>query len=92
MDVSDGDRLGILHSQPLKKIPVSDYGRTLQQAGLPMVLMAVREAVEALLDHPGISAISFVGSTLSLEPSTNVEPNTSGFRPWVEQKSHDHHA
>ena len=39
----------------------------LQQAGLPdgvfNVVQGGREAVEALLDHPGISSISFVGST-----------------------------
>src|SRR5206468_2172460 len=39
----------------------------LQQAGVPdgvfNVVQGDREAVEAILEHPGIAAVSFVGST-----------------------------
>ena len=55
--------------KPSEKDPSASLimAELLQQAGLPdgvfNVVQGGREAVEALLDHPGISAISFVGST-----------------------------
>ncbi len=55
--------------KPSEKDPSASLimAELLQQAGLPdgvfNVVQGDREAVEALLDHPGISAISFVGST-----------------------------
>ena len=55
--------------KPSEKDPSASLimAELLRQAGLPdgvfNVVQGGREAVEALLDHPGISAISFVGST-----------------------------
>jgi len=55
--------------KPSEQVPLS-AGRVaelLQQAGLPdgvfNVVHGGREAAEAILDHPGIEAVSFVGST-----------------------------
>ncbi len=55
--------------KPSEQVPLS-AGRIvelLRQAGLPDGVMNVvhggREAAEAILDHPGIAAVSFVGST-----------------------------
>ena len=55
--------------KPSEKVPLS-VGRLallLQEAGLPPGVFTVvhgdREVVEAICDHPGIEAISFVGST-----------------------------
>jgi len=55
--------------KPSEKDPSASLlmAELLQQAGLPdgvfNVVQGSREAVEALLDHPDIAAISFVGST-----------------------------
>jgi len=55
--------------KPSEQVPLS-AGRIaalLQEAGLPdgvfNVVHGAREAAEAILDHPGIEAVSFVGST-----------------------------
>jgi malonate-semialdehyde dehydrogenase (acetylating)/methylmalonate-semialdehyde dehydrogenase len=55
--------------KPSEKTPLTSMfiAQALQEAGLPdgvfNVLQGGRTIVEALLDHPGISAVSFVGST-----------------------------
>jgi len=55
--------------KPSEQTPLSalEVARLLQEAGLPDGLFSVvhgdREIVEAICDHPGISAIGFVGST-----------------------------
>jgi malonate-semialdehyde dehydrogenase (acetylating) / methylmalonate-semialdehyde dehydrogenase len=55
--------------KPSEKVPLTAMmiGRLLQQAGLPRgvfnILHGGRECVEALLVHPKVSAVSFVGST-----------------------------
>ncbi|GAC1614424.1 MAG: CoA-acylating methylmalonate-semialdehyde dehydrogenase [Candidatus Elarobacter sp.] len=47
--------------------PALELAKLLREAGLPdgvfNVINGDREAVQALLDHPGVAAISFVGST-----------------------------
>jgi malonate-semialdehyde dehydrogenase (acetylating)/methylmalonate-semialdehyde dehydrogenase len=60
--------------------------RLWQEAGLPdgvfTVVQGDREAVDALLDHPDVAAVSFVGSTPSPGTSTRPAPRTaSGCRP-----------
>jgi malonate-semialdehyde dehydrogenase (acetylating)/methylmalonate-semialdehyde dehydrogenase len=55
--------------KPSEKVPSASLllAEWLREAGLPdgvfSVLQGDREAVEALLKHPGIAAVSFVGST-----------------------------
>lgn len=55
--------------KPSEKTPLTSYliAKSLQEAGLPSgvftVLQGGKFIVEALLDHPDIKAISFVGST-----------------------------
>ncbi len=55
--------------KPSEKTPLTSaaIARSLQEAGLPdgvfNVVQGGKTIVEALLDHPGIGAISFVGST-----------------------------
>ncbi len=55
--------------KPSELVPLSAVriGELLEEAGLPKGVFNVvhggREAVEAICDHPGIEAISFVGST-----------------------------
>jgi malonate-semialdehyde dehydrogenase (acetylating) / methylmalonate-semialdehyde dehydrogenase len=55
--------------KPSEKDPSAaiELARLLQEAGLPdgvfNVINGDKEAVDALLDHPGIEAVSFVGST-----------------------------
>jgi malonate-semialdehyde dehydrogenase (acetylating) / methylmalonate-semialdehyde dehydrogenase len=55
--------------KPSEQTPLSamELGRLLEEAGLPAGIFSVvhgdREIVEAMCDHPGISAIGFVGST-----------------------------
>jgi malonate-semialdehyde dehydrogenase (acetylating) / methylmalonate-semialdehyde dehydrogenase len=55
--------------KPSEKVPLTALmiGRLLQQAGLPRGVFNIvhggRECVEALLAHPKVSAVSFVGST-----------------------------
>ncbi len=55
--------------KPSEQTPLSamELGRLLEEAGLPAGIFSVvhgdREIVEAICDHPGISAIGFVGST-----------------------------
>jgi malonate-semialdehyde dehydrogenase (acetylating) / methylmalonate-semialdehyde dehydrogenase len=55
--------------KPSEKVPLTAMmiGRLLQQAGLPRGVFNIvhggRECVEALLAHPKVSAVSFVGST-----------------------------
>jgi len=55
--------------KPSEKDPSASLvlAELLTEAGLPpgvfQVVQGGREAVEALLDHPGVEAISFVGST-----------------------------
>jgi malonate-semialdehyde dehydrogenase (acetylating) / methylmalonate-semialdehyde dehydrogenase len=55
--------------KPSEKVPSSaiKLGELLKQAGLPdgiwNVVNGDREAVDAILEHPGIAAVSFVGST-----------------------------
>lgn len=55
--------------KPSEQTPLSaiELGKLFDQAGLPAGIYSVvngdREIVEAICDHPGISAIGFVGST-----------------------------
>ncbi|MGE0640182.1 MAG: CoA-acylating methylmalonate-semialdehyde dehydrogenase [Thermoanaerobaculia bacterium] len=55
--------------KPSEQVPMTPLrlARLLAEAGLPAGLFQVvhggRDAVEAILDHPGIRAVSFVGST-----------------------------
>jgi malonate-semialdehyde dehydrogenase (acetylating)/methylmalonate-semialdehyde dehydrogenase len=55
--------------KPSEQVPLSAgrIAQLLQEAGLPdgvfNVVHGAREAAEAILDHPGIEAVSFVGST-----------------------------
>ena len=55
--------------KPSERVPLSTMraAELLAEAGLPAgvfnVVHGAREAVEALCDHPGIEAVSFVGST-----------------------------
>jgi malonate-semialdehyde dehydrogenase (acetylating)/methylmalonate-semialdehyde dehydrogenase len=55
--------------KPSEKVPLSAVrlGELLEEAGLPPGVFNVvhgdRECVDALLNHPGVAAISFVGST-----------------------------
>ncbi len=55
--------------KPSEQTPLSalEIARLLEESGLPAGLFSVvngdREIVEAMCDHPGISAIGFVGST-----------------------------
>ncbi|CAN5375948.1 CoA-acylating methylmalonate-semialdehyde dehydrogenase [soil metagenome] len=55
--------------KPSEQTPLSaiELGRMFDEAGLPAGIFSVvnggREIVEAICDHPGISAIGFVGST-----------------------------
>lgn len=55
--------------KPSEQTPLSaiELGKLMDQAGLPAGIYSVvngdREIVEAICDHPGISAIGFVGST-----------------------------
>jgi len=55
--------------KPSEKVPLSAVriGELLQEAGLPdgvfNIVHGDRECVDALLDHPQVAAISFVGST-----------------------------
>lgn len=55
--------------KPSEKVPTAalEFARLWQQAGLPdgvfNVVQGDREVVDALLEHPGIAAVSFVGST-----------------------------
>lgn len=55
--------------KPSEKVPSSaiKLGELLKQAGLPdgiwNVVNGDREVVDAILEHPGIAAVSFVGST-----------------------------
>jgi malonate-semialdehyde dehydrogenase (acetylating)/methylmalonate-semialdehyde dehydrogenase len=55
--------------KPSEQVPLSAHriADLLKQAGLPDGVLNVvhggREAVEAICDHPGIAAVSFVGST-----------------------------
>ena len=55
--------------KPSEKVPLSAQrlAELLKEAGLPDGVLNIvhggREAVEAICDHPGISAVSFVGST-----------------------------
>ncbi len=55
--------------KPSEQTPLSalEIGRLLKESGLPDGVFSVvngdREIVEAMCDHPGISAIGFVGST-----------------------------
>src|SRR6202048_3076819 len=52
--------------------PALELAKLLKEAGLPdgvfNVVNGDREAVQALLEHPGVAAISFVGSTPVAEP------------------------
>jgi malonate-semialdehyde dehydrogenase (acetylating) / methylmalonate-semialdehyde dehydrogenase len=55
--------------KPSEKVPMTSQRlfELLEQAGFPpgvvQLVNGAREAVDALLDHPGVKAISFVGST-----------------------------
>ncbi len=55
--------------KPSEQVPISSnrIASLLQEAGLPAGVFNIvngdREIVEAICDHPGISAVSFVGST-----------------------------
>ncbi|MDH5316438.1 MAG: CoA-acylating methylmalonate-semialdehyde dehydrogenase [Gemmatimonadota bacterium] len=55
--------------KPSERVPLSTlrFAALLREAGLPdgvfNVVQGGREAVEAICDHPGIAAVSFVGST-----------------------------
>ena len=55
--------------KPSERVPLSTlrFATLLREAGLPdgvfNVVQGGREAVEAICDHPGIAAVSFVGST-----------------------------
>ena len=55
--------------KPSEQVPLSSgrIAELLREAGLPdgvfNVVHGAREAAEAILDHPGIEAVSFVGST-----------------------------
>jgi malonate-semialdehyde dehydrogenase (acetylating)/methylmalonate-semialdehyde dehydrogenase len=55
--------------KPSEQVPLSAHriAELLKQAGLPDGVLNIvhggREAVEAICDHPGIAAVSFVGST-----------------------------
>lgn len=55
--------------KPSEEVPLSAYkmAELLQEAGLPAGLFNIvnggKEMVEAICDHPGIKALSFVGST-----------------------------
>lgn len=55
--------------KPSEKVPLSAYrtAELLKEAGLPdgvfQVVLGAKEMVEAICDHPGIKAVSFVGST-----------------------------
>ncbi len=55
--------------KPSEKVPLSAVrlGELLAEAGLPdgvfNIVHGDRECVDALLDHPKVAAISFVGST-----------------------------
>jgi malonate-semialdehyde dehydrogenase (acetylating)/methylmalonate-semialdehyde dehydrogenase len=57
----------ILKPSPLDPSPSIRMAELLKEAGLPdgvfNVIQGDKEAVDALLEHPGVSAISFVGST-----------------------------
>ena len=57
----------VLKPSPLDPTPSLMMADLLQQAGLPQgvfnVVQGDKEAVDALLDHPDVKAISFVGST-----------------------------
>jgi malonate-semialdehyde dehydrogenase (acetylating)/methylmalonate-semialdehyde dehydrogenase len=55
--------------KPSEKVPLSAFrtAELLKEAGLPegvfQVVLGQKEMVEAICDHPGIKAVSFVGST-----------------------------
>lgn len=55
--------------KPSEKVPTAalEFARLWQEAGLPAgvfnVVQGDREVVDALLEHPGVAAVSFVGST-----------------------------
>lgn len=55
--------------KPSEKVPLSAYrtAELLKEAGLPdgvfQVVLGAKEMVESICDHPGIKAVSFVGST-----------------------------
>ncbi len=59
--------------KPSEKVPLTAQriAELLQQAGLPDGVFSIvhggREVVDALLEHPGIEAVSFVGSTAVAE-------------------------
>ncbi|HET8869714.1 MAG TPA: CoA-acylating methylmalonate-semialdehyde dehydrogenase [Aquabacterium sp.] len=57
----------VLKPSPIDPSPSLLLARLLQQAGLPdgvfNVVQGDKEVVEALLDHPDVKAVSFVGST-----------------------------
>ncbi|HET8869453.1 MAG TPA: CoA-acylating methylmalonate-semialdehyde dehydrogenase, partial [Aquabacterium sp.] len=57
----------VLKPSPIDPSPSLLMARLLQPAGLPdgvfNVVQGDKEAVEALLDHPAVKAVSFVGST-----------------------------
>ncbi len=64
--------------KPSEKLPLSAVrtGELLAEAGLPEGVFNIvhgdKECVDALLDHPKVAAISFVGSTPSRSTSTNA--------------------
>ncbi len=64
----------------------------LQRAGLPdgvfNVVHGDKEAVDAILEHPGIEAVSFVGSTPIAGTSIGPAPRTaSGCRRWAVRRT-----
>ena len=70
MDVGAGDRVWqLLHPQALREGPVGVAlaAELLKEAGVPdgvfNVVHGDKEAVDALLEQPGVAAVSFVGST-----------------------------
>ena len=69
--------------KPSEKDPSASLwvAELLQEAGLPdgvfNVVMGDRVAVDALLEHPDVAAISFVGSTRSPATSTRRRPRAA---------------
>ena len=57
----------ILKPSPIDPSPSLEIARLLKEAGLPdgvfNVVQGGKETVDALLEHPGVKALSFVGST-----------------------------
>ena len=78
----------VLKPSPLDPSPSLFMAELLKQAGLPdgvfNVVQGDKEAVAALLVHPDVSAISFVGSTPVARVISAATDPVAGSGPWAE--------